>query len=280
MMQSSALYRGWIRHRRYAPKTHNFTYRLSLLWLNLDEQAQVFKLSSLWSGRWWSPIRFRAGDYLRHHRRDDEDLKAAAQRLVHEQLGLQLTGPVCLLTQVRSFGLVFNPASFFYCYDEHRRLRAIITEVSNTPWLERYCYVMKTDPEQRTQRFEIAKSFDVSPFLPSGLDYRMRFSRPDRTLLIHMEDWQAQEKLFDATLNLAREPLSKTLLRREAFSFPFMVLKTVTAIYWQALRLALKRIPIFDHQAPVQITAATTAIKVKDSPHERHYARQDTGLLR
>jgi uncharacterized protein len=270
MIQTSALYKGWIRHRRYAPKTHQFRYRLSLLWLNLEEQAEVFQLSSLWSGRWWSPIRFRPDDYLRHHRRDDETLQQTAQRLVQEHLGMQLNGPVCLLTQVRSFGLVFNPASFFYCYDEHDRLRAIITEVSNTPWLERYCYVMKTDPEQRIQHFQVAKSFQVSPFLPPELDYRMRFTQPHKTLLIHMEDWQAEEKLFDATLNLAREPLSRSLLRREAYSFPFMVLKTVTGIYWQALRLALKRIPIFDHQAPVQITAATTALKVKDSPHERH----------
>lgn len=270
MNPSSALYRGWIRHRRYAPKTHNFTYRLSLLWLNLDEQAEVFKLSSLWSGRWWSPMRFRPGDYLRHHAREDESLQQTAQRLVQEQLGLQLNGPVCLLTQVRSFGLVFNPASFFYCYDQAHKLRAIITEVSNTPWLERYCYVMKTDSEQRTQNFQVAKSFQVSPFLPSEVDYRMRFSQPGRTLLIHMEDWQAHEKLFDATLNLARQPLSKSLLRREAVSFPFMVLKTITGIYWQALRLALKRIPIFDHTAPVQITTAATAIKVKESSDEKH----------
>lgn len=270
MIADSALYSGWVRHRRYAPKNHRFSYRISLLWLNLAEQERVFSLSNLWSGRWWSPMRFQPDDYLRHHRQPAEALQQTARRLVQEQLGLHLTGPVCLLTQVRSFGLVFNPASFFYCYDQQHKLRAIITEVSNTPWLERYCYVLKTEPDQRSQQFRVAKSFHVSPFLPAELDYHMRFTRPGKTLLIHMEDWQGKDKLFDATVNLARQPLSKALLRREAISFPFMVLKTITGIYWQALRLALKRVPVFDHQAPVQITTATSAIKFKESSHEKH----------
>ncbi|PKM31400.1 MAG: DUF1365 domain-containing protein [Gammaproteobacteria bacterium HGW-Gammaproteobacteria-11] len=268
MSLHSALYTGQVRHRRHAPRKHAFSYRISLLWLDLQEQQQVFAMSGLWSGRWWSPMRFREADYLTQHRQPGESLQQSAQRLVLTQLGLDLHGPVRLLTQVRSFGMLFNPVSFFYCHDAAGQLRAIIAEVSNTPWRERFCYVMATDSSQALQHFELDKAFHVSPFLPAELHYRMRFNQPQQSLLVHMEDWQGDSKLFDATLTLSRNPLSASLLRREALSFPFMVAKTVIGIYWQALRLALKRTPIFDHRSPPLSAVATTAIQVKEQSDE------------
>lgn len=269
MSLNSALYTGVIRHRRHAPRKHHFRYRISLLWLDLSEQQSVFSLSGLWSGRWWSPMRFSERDYLKDQHNDGESLSDTARRLVKEQLGKQLDGPVRVLTQVRSFGMLFNPVSFFYCHDQQNQLQAIIAEVSNTPWRERFCYVMATDPAQPLQHFELDKAFHVSPFLPQELTYRMRFNRPADTLMVHMEDWQDSTRLFDATLTLSRQPLSAALLRREALSFPFMVGKTVLGIYWQAVRLAFKRIPIFDHHSPSARSAAASAIQVKEQSHEK-----------
>lgn len=269
---NSAFYSGIIRHRRHAPREHAFRYRISMLWLDLQEQAQVFNLSGLWSGHWWSPMRFRERDYLSMHRTSDEALADTARRLVREQLDLELDGPVRLLTQVRSFGMLFNPVSFYYCHDDQNQLRAIVAEVSNTPWRERFCYVMATDPASATQQYELDKAFHVSPFLPAELSYRMRFTRPGETLLVHMEDWQADTRLFDATLTLSRRPLSARLLRNEALSFPFMVGKTVIGIYWQALRLALKRTPFFDHRASRHNAVGTTAIQAKEHSDEEHQA--------
>ncbi|WP_339843811.1 DUF1365 domain-containing protein [uncultured Halopseudomonas sp.] len=271
-MLNSALYSGIIRHRRHAPRKHAFRYRISMLWLDLQEQSQVFGMSGLWSGRWWSPMRFRERDYLSMHRREGEQLADTARRLVSEELSLTLAGPVRMLTQVRSFGMLFNPVSFYYCHDNDDQLRAIIAEVSNTPWRERFCYVMATDPAQAAQQFELSKAFHVSPFLPPELSYRMRFTRPGETLLVHMEDWQADSRLFDATLTLNRRSLNPKMLRNEALSFPFMVAKTVTGIYWQALRLALKRIPFFHHHAPRQNTVGTTAVQAKEHYDEEHQA--------
>ena len=149
-----------------------------MLLLDLDEQPEVFGLSALWSGRWWSPMRFVENDYLRTERQPEENLKACAQRLVREQLGLTLDGPVRLLTQIRSFGMLFNPVSFFYCHDRSGQLRAIICEVTNTPWGERFSYLLETDPEQPRQHFSLAKRFHVSPFLPCDAEYQMHFRRP------------------------------------------------------------------------------------------------------
>lgn len=265
----SALYTGVIRHRRHAPREHHFRYRISLLWLDLSEQERVFSMSALWSGHWWSPMRFRESDYLKDQRIGHEGLADTARRLASEQLGKQLDGPVRVLTQVRSFGMLFNPVSFFYCHDHEGQLQAIIAEVSNTPWRERFCYIMATDATQPLQHFELTKAFHVSPFLPQELTYRMRFNQPAETLMVHMEDWQNSTRLFDATLTLSRQPLSAALLRRQAWSFPFMVSKTVLGIYWQAIRLAIKRTPIFDHRAPATRTAVASAIQLKEQSDEK-----------
>ena len=60
---ASALYSGQLQHRRHQPRGHQFRYRITLLMLDLDEQREVFGLSALWGGRWWSPMRFAEGDY-------------------------------------------------------------------------------------------------------------------------------------------------------------------------------------------------------------------------
>ena len=127
------------------------------------------------------------------------------------------------------------------------RLQAILCEVSNTPWLERYHYVLPAEGDGH-QHVAVAKAFHVSPFLPRDLEYHMTFSPAADRLGIHMEDWQGSSKLFDATLSLSRQPLSTATLHRHLLSFPWMTAKTVLAIYWEALRLLLKRIPLFTHQ--------------------------------
>ena len=60
----SALYSGWVQHRRFAPRAHAFRYRMGLLYLDLSEQAQLFALSKLAGSGRWAPFAFRESDYL------------------------------------------------------------------------------------------------------------------------------------------------------------------------------------------------------------------------
>ncbi|OYW90708.1 MAG: hypothetical protein B7Z23_09440, partial [Pseudomonadales bacterium 32-61-5] len=89
----------------------------------------------------------------------------------------------------------------------------------------------------------------VSPFMPRELEYHMRFSAPGQQLHVTMQDWQGEEKVFEAGLGLKRIELTRASLYRHLLSFPWMTGKTVLAIYWQALRLLLKRIPLIPHAA-------------------------------
>lgn len=245
---NSALYQGWVGHRRHLPRGHAFRYRMGMLYLDLAEQDAVLALSPLAGRSRWAPFAFRETDFLPQFTRRGVRLADAVRQRVGEALGETPRGRICLLSQPRSWGLAFNPASFFYCFDERERLQAILCEVSNTPWRERYHYVLPTNA-QGESRHRVAKSFHVSPFLPRELEYRMRYSAPGERLHIHMEDWQGADKLFEAGLGLSRTPLSRANLHRYLLAFPWMSAKTLLGIYWQALRLLLKRTPIFSHRA-------------------------------
>ncbi|KAI2673507.1 DUF1365 domain-containing protein [Pseudomonas sp. TNT3] len=268
---NSALYSGWISHRRFAPRRHEFRYRIGLLYLDLDEQDEVLGLSPMSGNSRFSPFSFRETDYLKTYTRSGMRLIDAVRLQVGEALGHVPQGSICLLTQARSWGLSFNPVSFFYCHEADGQLAAILCEVSNTPWRERYHYVLPAKtPEDLGdfhQHFAVAKAFHVSPFLPRDLEYRMSFSPAAKKLGVHMADWQGELKLFDATLNLQREALDRASLHRYLRRFPWMTAKTCLAIYWQALRLLLKGTPIFAHR-PADGSFQIATVPPKDRRHE------------
>lgn len=153
-----------------------------------------------------------------------------------------------MLTHLRYFGIGFNPVTFYYCFDRaDRRVQSIVAEITNTPWNERHAYVLPDVGCARALRYRIAKQFHVSPFLPMDLSYDWRFSQPGARLSVHMEDLQDDRKIFDATLTLQRREISGASLATALIAFPFMTARVVGAIYWQALRLWLKRIPFHSH---------------------------------
>lgn len=245
---NSNLCHGWVSHCRLAPRVHAFRYRIGMLYVDLDEQPQLLGLSR-WLGKsWLAPLSWRETDYLPALTRDGHSLSEAARSLVGEATGKAPEGAVHLLTQPRSWGLSFNPVSFYFCHDRDGHLSAILLEVRNTPWRERFHYVLPVQPG-RPRQFALAKAFHVSPFLPLDMDYRLRFFLDAQHIRIHMENWREGHKVFQADLALARQTLTASSLRRHILAFPWMSLRTVTSIYWQALRLLFKRTPLHDHSA-------------------------------
>ena len=235
---NSALYHGHIQHRRLHPKQHAFRYSIGLLWLDLSEQEALFSLSRLAGKSRFAPFSFRETDYLPHLTRSGVSLFDAVCTSIQE-LGELNISRICVLTQPRSWGLSFNPVSFFYCYDGEHQLRAILCEVRNTPWRERYHYVLRTE-QTDTNQFSVAKSFHVSPFLPRDIEHRMRFYQDGHRLTVYMSDFQQTQKVFDAGLSLFKIELNRQSVKNYVFQFPWMSAKTLLGIYWQALRLVLK----------------------------------------
>lgn len=231
---NSALYSGHVRHRRFTPVDHQFSYRIFMPLIDLDE-LPLLRSVGIRPGK-FSWASFCQEDYL-----GGGDIKQRAQTRIAELTGEQLNGRVMLLTQLRYLGSAFNPVNFYYLYDDADSLRWMLTEVRNTPWNERHTYAVKPDGSETTQ-----KAFHVSPFNPMDMVYHWRLSAPGKSLSVHIENHRAGRE-FDATLHLRHQPLTRKTLRHHLWRFPLITLRTGLAIYWQAWKLWRKGAPIYDH---------------------------------
>jgi len=236
----SALYHGWVSHRRRGPAGHSFRYRTFMVWLDLAELAEAFRGRWLWSTSRPALARFRREDYLGPH---DRPLDVAVRDLVAARTGARPAGAVRVLTHLRYFGYCFNPVTFYYCYDTEDRLETVVAEVTNTPWQERFQYVLPIAAARGTGEmleWRFPKQFHVSPFMPMDMDYEWRCDRPRQSLAVQIRNHRDGQEVFAATLALRRSPLTARTLAAALAGFPFLTALVVARIHWQALRLWLK----------------------------------------
>ncbi|MDH3282614.1 MAG: DUF1365 domain-containing protein [Gammaproteobacteria bacterium] len=243
----SCLYVGQVRHRRRKPVPHEFRYRLFMVYLDLDELPYVFRGRWMWSTKRPNVAWLKRSDHLGDAR---IPLSTAVRDFVARHTGRPPQGPIRLLTHLRYFGHGFNPVSFYYCFDRAgERVETIVAEVNNTPWGEQHCYVLSADQDLRrqVQRFQLRKEFHVSPFMPMQIDYDWRFSTPKEGLSVHMASGKGESAIFDATLRLRRRDMSSASLMLVLVQYPLMTIRVIGAIYYQALKLWFKGVPVHTH---------------------------------
>jgi DUF1365 family protein len=245
----SMLYTGHVTHKRLEPFLHHFKYGVFMSFVDLDELNRLDKTSWLFSTRGKGFVEYRRSDF---HGDPQVSLSESIRELVYTKTGQRVNGPIRMLSNLRLMGHIFNPATFYYCYDsEDTQVEHIIVEITNTPWNERHSYVlspgMNHSLKEDWYHYTIDKDFHVSPFLDMNFIYEMKFNLPENELFVSIENHRDEGKKFLATLNLKATPFSHSNLFRQLIKFPFMTFKVVWGIYFQALKLKLKGARFYPH---------------------------------
>lgn len=240
-MTESALYKGKVYHQRFKPTQHKFDYDIYLFWLKLEteELATLSRELQYFSAEGKARVRFKREDYL-----GDPSVslrEAVLDRMTELNEGNRLSGDVFMLGQLRMWGWYFSPVNFYYLRNSEGKYTHMLAEVSNTPWNERHHYLVNLDTQDDTP-----KAFHVSPFNPMDMTYQWSISQPSTNLSLAM-DCVRNEKEFSAGINLTKFTLDNANLTQALKRIPSMTIKTVAGIYWHALKLLLKRTPLYTH---------------------------------
>jgi len=247
-LRESALYKGFVRHRRFMPTMHQFQYPLFMAFIKLSELPELADSLKLFGTRPWHWARFRREDYLGNAA---TSLGEAVKHRVAEDKGLNLQdldGEVYFYGHLRYLGFYFSPLNLYFV-EQQGRMRYMLAEVSNTPWNQRHYYTVDLDKLEPH-----AKQFHVSPFNPMEQTYRWRVRSPGVSTtksMVHLEVIAegAEFPVFDATMVLKRRPLNQSNLLRVLVATPMQTLLMMIGIYWQALKLYWKGTPVHSHPA-------------------------------
>ncbi len=272
---------GTVFHRRNEPRLHEFSYPVSYLWLDPDRPDDVCCAHWAWSSRSaLGPVRFRTADYGLDPERGGVDPELAdlvglplgwqARSVLRRSAGLDLDGPVRMISQPRRWGWLFNPITVYVVWgDAADEPAGAVLEVTNTPWKERHHYALvlegdgldgdasRTGVRSFNARFD--KILHVSPFLDEDYHYDMRLTvdgwptlsapSPDETLLelaLDVVD-DSGTAVVETLLRLNPQPVTSRTLGRSLLHHGLPTHRTSFGIHHQALRLAAKRVPFIAH---------------------------------
>lgn len=232
-------------HARFAPRAHRFLYRIFYFALDLDELETVAGRLALFSLERRNIYAFRDADFF-----PTASAPTLKQRIVAHAArhGVDVDGGrVVLVTLPRVFGYLFNPVSFYFCFDRHGAPAAAIAEVTNT-FREVKPYFLAADAQTAATgefRVRLPKHFYISPYSDVDVELEISLRTPGERLSIQIDDYVGGERTLATTLTGTRRALTSARLAWFTVKYPLITLRIIALIHWHALRLWWKRVPWF-----------------------------------
>ncbi len=255
-MTGSALYTGWVMHRRLRPRQHQFRYRVFSLLIDLGELPLLDRKLRLFAWNRFGLFSFQDRDHG-----DGRPLSPWLDDLL-QGAGIVADGTRQVLCYPRILGYVFNPISVWFCRDRARVLKAIVYEVHNTHG-ERHFYVLPVAGNQAIVSHDCPKDFYVSPFLSNDCRYFFHIRPPGEKVAVVIHEKEMGTAMLDASFTGDRRPLTDRALLTMLVAYPLMTLKVVVAIHFEAVRLMLKGIRRHPHSPapPTPVVASDSRLR-------------------
>jgi cyclopropane-fatty-acyl-phospholipid synthase len=252
---NSQIYFGEVSHARLAPVKHNFRYPVYFYAFNLDELPLLSRRSLIFGYNRLRPVAIHDKDYLFP---GDAPLREKVDTVLNDAGLTAPRGKIILVTAARYFNYIFNPVSFFYCYDADDHLLCVLAQVNNT-FGEMHLYLLHCqEPGEGNSQmvFKTDKQFHVSPFFPLQGRYEFHLSAPgdglDNAIHYYLDD----QLVLIARIEGQAVPLTSVRLARTIMLHPARAALTMPRILWQAAKLYwLRRLPV--HHKPVPDHAMT-----------------------
>lgn len=232
---NSALYAGTLMHSRRTPAQNVFTYPICYLLLDLDELSELERRLALFSVNRSNVVTLHDRDHF-----DGRPLKQAVLGLV----GDPSVERVLMLTLPRLLGYVFNPVTFYWCYDRSGQLACMVAELNNT-FGERHAEVLRGPGPS----YEQDKHLHVSPFFGLDQSYEYAFSAPGDQVWARIHVRENGSRPLTAVFHGRRRELTNRSLGGALMRYPLQPHRVTALIHWQAAKLVRKGVP-FHHKPP------------------------------
>ncbi len=238
---NSCLYECDVMHHRLEPKVNQFRYRIFMFSLDLDE-IDSLRIPFLSRNR-WNLYEFRDRDHLTIEGLETKSVKEnVIGYLALNGIQFPPGGRIQFVTLPRVLGYVFNPVSFYFCFDAAGSPLCAVVQVGNT-FREMKPYLIPAPTPDGTFRLITPKHFYVSPFSALDLSFDFKLRVPGEILDIHIDDRDGERRVLLSALTGKRTPLTTGRLMWLTLKYPLITLKVISLIHWHAFILWLKRLP-------------------------------------
>ncbi len=232
-------------HNRLAPKPHRFHYNVFMFYIDLDEIEMLRKKLFLFSHNRFNFFSFKDNEHLQLPIDKPDTSKPTKQHIIEylKQNGVNFTGgKIMLLTNLNVLGYNFNPVSFYFCFDEKGQPLCCISEISNTFREMKPFFLGKDQLKDNVFHLNTTKYFYVSPFIDHDTNFDFNLGIPGEKLNIKIDDYKDEKRFFISTLTGTKKPLNNLNLLWYSIRFPFITLKIISLIHWNAMLLWMKKI--------------------------------------